>query len=381
MILHLIDEASRFHVARVVKTIKANTAINIGNCNDTELLQIVREWCRYLLVPKTIHTDEEGVFHSEKLKSWAAERGTLIRMCAGASHWQNGIVERHIETFKDMFQKLSMDDLYSDRDPQYIVDCITEAKNRNGQYNGKTPAQWFHGRSHPLLDGDHVPPTMEDGGDYEQHIIRRATAATAFHEADARSIIRLASAARSRTLPNPQVGDIVYYFRRQKGKKDRATPGYRGPARIIAVEPNVNSEVIAPAIVWLSHAGTLIRAAPEHLRRATPVEVTINDVVHGDAANPSTKLSRGKYVDLGPPPSTTEQEENLREEPHSAGPQQSQMETDDEKPPSLHPESDDSSDDDDSSSSDSDSDDSDDDKPHVIPTPPSTTEQQLPSKN
>ena len=31
MILHLIDEASRFHVARVVKTIKAKTVINIIN--------------------------------------------------------------------------------------------------------------------------------------------------------------------------------------------------------------------------------------------------------------------------------------------------------------------------------------------------------------
>ena len=63
--------------------------------------------------------------------------------CAGEAHWQNGIVERHIETFKDMHAKLQLDDAYVDSDPQYILDRVTEGKNRHGMYGGHSPAQWF----------------------------------------------------------------------------------------------------------------------------------------------------------------------------------------------------------------------------------------------
>ena len=31
-------------------------------------------------------------------------------------------------------------------------------------------------------------------------------------------------------------------------------------------------------VIWFSHAGTLIRAAPEHLRAATPLETQSYDV-------------------------------------------------------------------------------------------------------
>ena len=136
-------------------------------------------------------------------------------------------------------------------------------------------------------------------------------AAQAFHYADARSLLRLAANARSRQLLHPEPGQIVYYFRRGKGNK---CPTYRGPARVLAVEmPESGSDTCAVSIVWLSHAGVLIRAAPEHLRMATPVEVSIETAIRGAAAPPGMAIHRSitgednsKYVDLGPVPTQQE---------------------------------------------------------------------------
>lgn len=142
--------------------------------------------------------------------------------------------------------------------------------------------QWFHGRSHPLMDGTEVPPSLAEGSEFEHHLHRKTTAATAFLKAEARNMLRLALAARSRKIRDPEAGQIVYYYYRRG--KERAESGYRGPARVIAVERN--PERAAASIVWLAHGTTLVRAAPEHLRMATPLEYSVHDVIRGEASPP-----------------------------------------------------------------------------------------------
>ena len=105
----------------------------------------------------------------------------------------------------------------------------------NGSYGGYAPIQWFHGtKKHPLIDSEEAPPSLQAGTEFEEHLMRRAAAAKAFHEAEAKSMLRLALLARSRTIRNPQPGQTVYYYRRGKGSKK---PGYLGPAKVVAVEP------------------------------------------------------------------------------------------------------------------------------------------------
>ena len=116
----------------------------------------------------------------------------------------------------------------------------------------------------------------------------RTKAAQVYIYADARSLLRLAAHARSRTIMEVQPGMIVYYLRRGKGAKK---PTYRGPARVLAVEPpEAGNECRGTSVVWLSHAGVLIRAAPEHLWMATPVEVSVETAVRGDAAPPGIAI-------------------------------------------------------------------------------------------
>ena len=57
-------------------------------------------------------------------------------MAAGEARWQNGVVERHIGTFRELLSKLLLEDVFEGADNQSIVDHVCAAKNRNGSYNG-----------------------------------------------------------------------------------------------------------------------------------------------------------------------------------------------------------------------------------------------------
>ena len=133
-------------------------------------------------------------------------------------------------------------------------------------------SQWMTGRPHPMFDTDEIPPMEEDEVTLlEEHLTRRAHVASLFHKADAKATVTLAARARNRRVISPEVGMLVYYYRRQKGTRYQApVAGYRGPARVIAVEPSMTRN--GTSVVWLSHGGNLIRGAPEHLRFATDLE-------------------------------------------------------------------------------------------------------------
>ena len=98
-----------------------------------------------------------------------------------------------------------------------------------------------------------------------------------------------------------QAGQLVYYFRRGKNKSDR---GYKGPAKVIAVEKGRSG---APMIAWLSHAGTLVRAAPEHLRMATSLETRTYDILSEANVLNHKDMTGSRYVDLGALPTVAEE--------------------------------------------------------------------------
>ena len=99
-------------------------------------------------------------------------------------------------------------------------------------------------------------------------------------------------------LSNPRVGDVVYYFRRHRSNR----PQYFGPGRVLAVEPP-EVDAHGSSVVWMIYSGTLIRAAPEHLRQATPLEVQMEEIAHPGASRvPSERVVTSHFVDLGAPP-------------------------------------------------------------------------------
>ena len=69
------------------------------------------------------------------------------------------------------------------------------------------------------MDTEDLPPIDgDDLNDLELHLSRRNYVAEQFFHADAQATIRLAAKARNRIVVQPQVGMLVYYYRRSKGR-------------------------------------------------------------------------------------------------------------------------------------------------------------------
>ena len=60
-------------------------------------------------------------------------------------------------------------------------------------------------------------------------------------------------------------------------------------------------------VAWLSHDGTLIRAAPEHLRTATSLETRTYDILQEASLLNQKDLTGSRYVDLGAIPTAAEE--------------------------------------------------------------------------
>ena len=90
--MNIIDEASRFHVALVLKEGDV-----LGNLTANDYFEAVRmTWFRFARAPAVIRVDSEGAFKSHEFRGWCAARGIEVQMAAGEAHWQIGIVETHI---------------------------------------------------------------------------------------------------------------------------------------------------------------------------------------------------------------------------------------------------------------------------------------------
>ena len=81
---------------------------------------------------ESFQVDEEGCVHSEHVKGYCGFKTVEIKMAAGEAHWQNGIVERHIGTFRELLNKLFLEDVFEGATNQSIVGSVTEAKIATG---------------------------------------------------------------------------------------------------------------------------------------------------------------------------------------------------------------------------------------------------------
>jgi len=65
LILHMVDEASKFHVCKVIKEDKEEAKAPLGNIDVVALIQSLKDcWLRFFQSPKNIHCDSEGVSNS-----------------------------------------------------------------------------------------------------------------------------------------------------------------------------------------------------------------------------------------------------------------------------------------------------------------------------
>merc|ERR1712069_23252 len=113
---------------QIIREGKVNNYSDLGNCDAQDLIKAISEWARYTRRPSCFHVDEEGCFHSEQFKDYCGLKAIAVKMSAGEAHWQNGIVERRIGTFRELLNKLMLEDSFEGADNQPIVDSVCEAK-------------------------------------------------------------------------------------------------------------------------------------------------------------------------------------------------------------------------------------------------------------
>ena len=90
IIVNIIDEASRFHVALVLE--EGN---ELGNLTTMDYMEAVRmSWFRFARAPAVIRVDSEGAFESLEFREWCAARGIEFQFAAGEAHWQIGNFQR-----------------------------------------------------------------------------------------------------------------------------------------------------------------------------------------------------------------------------------------------------------------------------------------------
>ena len=62
MILHFVDESSKYHTANILRQARCSTYSDLGNCDAKELIAAISEWARYMAHPSCLHVDEGMLF-------------------------------------------------------------------------------------------------------------------------------------------------------------------------------------------------------------------------------------------------------------------------------------------------------------------------------
>ena len=225
-------------------------------------------WSNSFGAPGTIALDLESGLQAGfgRFSEW---HGTKLRPAAGQAHFQQGTVERTIQTWKAIWKKLVDDHSVSKNDLKITVTAINTALNTLKKSSGFSPAQAVWGRDpqlpEDLFDSSHghqIEHVLTHDRKRAREMTLRLAAKEAFFRNQNDNKLRRALLQRSRVAgPEVQVGDFVYFYRKPKNSKDWR---WIGPATVIGFEgPNF----------WTSFAGRCHLVAREHLRMATGEEI------------------------------------------------------------------------------------------------------------
>ena len=284
--ISLMDEATDFHTAIVVRE---GFDGHMQNISASEFIKSISEgWLQRYPAPTILRYDEEGLFRSSQLKEFLENFGIKFEPIAGESAWQLGKHSRHLQTLKEQMNLLASE-LGRSFEPQQILALAVNAKNSLHNIRGYTPHQWAFGKSHGriasfLQQHDCLPlQSSRQDLDFEEALQAEVQAQKLFLEADARRRLSRALRFRCRPLKEFSTGQLVYYFR--KGRKEGSRYGgkWHGPARVLCHESTSVDEnrEHTGSIVWISHAGTLIRCSPEQLRCVTRDLSSVDREING----------------------------------------------------------------------------------------------------
>lgn len=260
-ILHCVDEASLFHLARRIQTRNPDEAI--VTWNDM--------WTSWAGNPKKVYTDPAGEFISQTWKTMLQSKCIEPVICTEA--WQKGRVERHGHILKQMISRYDQDcPIENIAEFDQILLACCQAKNTLTRQQGYSPEQIVLGKSIALpgsltSDDNAAAHALADGSDLEseafrKHLDVRTRARKAFLLADNDHSIRRALLHRSCPSRGKfEVGQLVMYWHKRNRASRHECGRWHGPAKVISYD--------GQSSVWIAHADRLFKCALESLRPAS----------------------------------------------------------------------------------------------------------------
>ena len=225
-------------------------------------------WLAWAGTPKCVLADLDSAF-KDKFLEMADRKSIAVRCAAGQGHWQNGVCERHGQTWKAIWDQVVKQEGTVLEEVPEVVAAVSEAKNTLRNQSGFSPRQWLLG-SNGRLD-------LDDGANDMYHLASpetkfgrllaiRLAAKTAFFETQAKEAVARATNHKPRVSETPLApSDLVFYHRlRRPGKGKKPKPLWLGPATVIGRESSN---------YWVARGGKCLLVTPEHIREAHYEEV------------------------------------------------------------------------------------------------------------
>ena len=306
--LNLIDWATHFQMV-----------IPIDNKSPDTIREAYRHWLRIFGPPTNLASDLGREFEGS-FAIRAETDGTFLDPSSVESPYQRGITERAGKSFKLMLSKaLETYPCETDQEWKELVDVVNMQKNRLLMKNGYSPIQRVIGFSPRLpggmLTGDAANRSFPEKIRLGDHGVIRAmnmrkAAALAFHSTECEEALRRAIESGPRPIHNYEIGETVYFWRVGQGSTRKPAPAYwHGPSKVVMTDP--------PSTIWLSYQGTLVKASPERIRRASEEEQLtlsgwIDDLV-GTLAVLDEEPKRG-FLDICEDPLPPDSGRNIHDE-------------------------------------------------------------------
>ncbi|CAE7412933.1 RE1 [Symbiodinium natans] len=258
---HIVDEGTLFQQAS-----------GVGRTPEEQWEFLSDHWFQWAGPCQTLYVDPAGEYNSDYWRLKLQTVGVCTNVSAGEAHWQLGRTEAHGRILKSMLSKMDHEEpILNDEDFRRCLRAAVQAKNSLSRVRGFTPEQAVLGKlsrlpaslisdnsatCHALADSD-----LPEGVSFRRDLQRREQARVAFIHADNDNSYRRALLRRSRhPCERYEPGDWVLYWRRHKAGSRAEQGRWYGPGQVICGDSKV---------VWVSHCGQLIRAAPEQLRSAS----------------------------------------------------------------------------------------------------------------
>ena len=243
IILHLIDNATRYSAAAVIP------------CKTKEVIieNIFKHWISIFGCPKKFLSDNGGEFNNELFRNMAELLNVEVLTTAAESPWSNGITERHNALISEMTRKVLADVNCS---IHVAVAWSIAAKNALKNVYGFSPNQLVFGRNPNLptvLESE--LPALEAVSSSQliaDHLNAMHAARKSFIENEASEKLRRALVKQTRTATSKiyHNGDKVFYRKRDSLR-------WHGPGIVIGA---INKQV------FVKHGGTFLRVNPCNLR-------------------------------------------------------------------------------------------------------------------